>query len=268
MNAMNPAVAEPAAPATTATPREVARVRVWDLPVRVFHWALASAFAAAYVLSESERLRQVHVMFGYTVLGLVAFRLVWGFVGTHFARFSSFLFAPGATWRYLRSLAAGRPEHHLGHNPAGSWAIWAILGLATATGVTGYLTFNEFGGDAVEELHEGLANAWLAVVFVHVAGVIASSVLHRENLASAMLTGYKRLAPGASASVADVPARVAVGLLGALVVGAFWITSLLAGGAPGAGPTGGDRETAAASSGEEGGSEVSAMASRPDDDDD
>ena len=227
-----------------------ARVRVWDLPVRVFHWALVASFGTAYVLSETERLRRVHVMLGYTVLGLIAFRLVWGFVGTYYARFSSFLFGPGAVLGYLGSVARGRPQHHLGHNPAGSWAIYAILALGAATGVTGYLTLNELGGEGVEDLHETLANAWLVVVFVHVAGVIVSSLAHRENLAASMVTGYKRAAAGASAT--SSPSRTAVGVLAALGVAAFWVGWLLTGGgasaAGAAGQAGGEaaRESAMA----------------------
>jgi cytochrome b len=235
-----------------------ARVRVWDLPVRVFHWALVASFGTAYVLSESERLRQVHVMFGYTVLGLIAFRLVWGFIGTHYARFASFLFGPGAVLGYLGSVARGRPQHHLGHNPAASWAIYSILALGAATGATGYLTLNEIGGDGVEELHEALANAWLVVVFLHVAGVILSSVQHRENLAASMVTGYKRAAAGESPR--SSPARTAVGVLAALAVAGFWAGWLLTGGGIGAGAGAGESG--------EGDSRETAMASDRDGDDD
>ena len=185
-----------AAGATTVTEASTAPVRVWDLPVRVFHWGLAISFAAAYTLSESERLRGVHVMLGYTVLGLIAFRLAWGFLGTRYARFASFLFPPAAVARYLRSVAQGRPDSHLGHNPAGSYVIYAMLALGALTGASGYCTLNGIGGDASEELHELLANGWLALVIVHVAGVIVSSVLHRENLVRAMLTGYKYATAG------------------------------------------------------------------------
>jgi len=235
-----------------------ARVRIWDLPVRVFHWALVASFGTAYVLSESERLRQVHVMFGYTVLGLIAFRLVWGFVGTRYARFASFLFGPGAVLGYLGSVARGRPQHHLGHNPAASWAIYSMLALGVATGLTGYLTLNEIGGGGVEELHEALANAWLVVVFVHVAGVILSSFQHRENLTASMVTGYKRAAAGESPR--SSPARTAVGLLAALAVAGFWVGWLLTGGGVGAGGGAGESGDSA--------SRESAMAIDRDGDDD
>ena len=121
--------------------------RVWDLPVRVFHWTLAGSFIGAYALSDSERWRNVHVLLGYTVLGLLAFRLLWGFVGTRHARFRSFAYSPLAAVRYLRDEVAGRAQRYLGHNPAGSWAVYGMLLLGVATGVTGYLTFAKIGGE-------------------------------------------------------------------------------------------------------------------------
>lgn len=206
------------------------RVRVWDLPVRVFHWALVGAFTGAYLLAESERQRQIHVMFGYTVLGLVAFRLVWGFVGTRYARFASFLYGPRRAFEYLRGLLHGDPPRYLGHNPAGSWAVYAILGIAAATGITGYMTLNEIGGEGIEELHDALANGWLLLVGAHVLGVIASSIAHRENLARAMVTGYK----DASGAETGMALRPLVGVLVAAGVLAFWSLSLLIGRVPGA----------------------------------
>lgn len=175
------------------------KILVWDLPVRAFHWLLAGSFSAAYLLSESERLRNVHVNLGYAVLGLVAFRLLWGVVGTRYARFRSFIFSPAAAWAYLRGLLRGGATRYIGHNPAGSFVIWAILGLATLTGLAGYATYEEIGGDAVAELHELLANAWLVLVGLHITGVVASSLLHRENLVLAMLTGYKAGVPAEAA---------------------------------------------------------------------
>jgi cytochrome b len=171
------------------------RIMVWDLPTRAFHWLLALSFAGAFLTAESERYRDIHVMLGYTMLGLIAFRLVWGFIGTHYARFSSFMFGPSQVIEYLRSLVRLRPQHYVGHNPAGSWAIWLILLLGVASGASGYAVYNDVGGEFFEELHEGLANTMLAVIFVHIAGVAVSSLLHRENLVKAMITGYKNGEP-------------------------------------------------------------------------
>jgi cytochrome b len=205
------------------------RLRVWDLPVRVFHWALAISFAGAYVIAESDGLRQVHVMFGYTVLGLITFRLIWGFIGTRYARFSSFLFGPRVAWNYVWDLARGKAKDHIGHNPVGSYAIYAILILAVLTGISGYCNLNHIGGDAMEGIHETAANLWLAVVFVHVAGVIVSSFVHRQNLIGAMITGYKRGTDRTEPAAPGSPARIGLGVLTALAVLTFWLGSLLNG---------------------------------------
>jgi cytochrome b len=171
------------------SPRE--SVLVWDAPVRVFHWLLVLSFAGAWLTAESERWRLVHVTLGYTMAGLVAFRIVWGLVGTRHARFATFVRGPRAAWNYLRALLDGRPEHHAGHNPAGALAIVALLLLIVATAASGWANYNEIGGDWLEELHEGAANTLLAVVMVHLAGVVVGSIAHRENLVRAMLTGRK-----------------------------------------------------------------------------
>ncbi|KVE77752.1 cytochrome b/b6 domain-containing protein [Burkholderia vietnamiensis] len=201
-------------PAEPATPR-AARVLVWDAPVRAFHWLMVIAFAGAWLSAESERWRLMHVAFGYTMLALVAFRVVWSVAGTRHARFSSFVRSPAAVGRYLLSLAKGRPEHHVGHNPAGAVAIVAMLAMTAALGASGWAAYNG-NGEAFGELHEGVANAMLVLVAVHVGAVFVSSIVHRENLARAMVTGYKRGAPSdgirrAWWSVAAIMTAAAIG---------------------------------------------------------
>ena len=132
------------------------------------------------------------LLLGYTMLGLIGFRLVWGLIGTRYARFSSFLFGPSKVVAYLKSLLTGSPQHYVGHNPAGSWAIYGLLLLGLLSGATGYAVYNQTGGEWLEELHEAAANTMLALVVVHVAGVLVSSLLHRENLVRAMIYGYKK----------------------------------------------------------------------------
>lgn len=167
------------------------RILVWDLPTRAFHWLLAASFLGASVTAESERYRDVHVVLGYTVLGLVAFRFLWGVIGTRYARFSSFPIAPRRVFEYLKSLFTHSPQRHLGHNPAGSLAIYAILALAVIAGITGYAAYDEIGGKWLAELHEGAANAMLGLVLIHIGAVIVSSLIHRENLVASMLNGCK-----------------------------------------------------------------------------
>jgi cytochrome b len=171
------------------------KIRIWDAPVRVFHWLLALCFAGAYITSEGERWRLVHVTLGYTLGGLLLFRLVWGGVGTRYARFGSFVRGPAAVLRYLRSITVGQPEHHLGHNPAGAIAIVLLMLIGLALAATGYATYNDIGPGWLSELHDLLGNGMLLVVMVHLLGVVTASWQHRENLVRAMITGYKNGRP-------------------------------------------------------------------------
>ena len=168
------------------------RILVWDLPTRLFHWLLAGTFAGAWLSADSERWIDLHVTLGYTFAGLIAFRLLWGFIGTRYARFSSFVTGPRPVLAYLASILKMKPQHHVGHNPAGGWAVIALLGLGMVTALAGLLTYNDYGGHWLEELHEGAASAMLGLVFVHIGAVLFSSLLHRENLVRAMLTGRKK----------------------------------------------------------------------------
>jgi cytochrome b len=194
------------------------KILVWDLPVRVVHWLLVASFAGAFLTADSERHRDLHVLFGATLVGLIVFRIVWGIVGTRYARFGSFAFGPQAILRYLWSIITLSPRRYLGHTPAGSWAIWLMLGLGIAAGVTGYGAYNG-GPEWLEDTHEAFAWTLLGVVGVHVAGVLLSSVLHRENLVAAMITGRKR----GEASHAIPGSRWTVAVVVAAVVLAFWL---------------------------------------------
>jgi cytochrome b len=190
MNTPSASRVDTTVPETGSTP-PTRKVLIWDAPVRVFHWLMVLSFAGAYLTAESERWRLVHVTLGYTMAGLVAFRVLWGVVGTRHARFSSFVRGPAAIARYLRSLVDGRPEHHAGHNPAGALAIIALLGMTMVVTAAGWATYNEVGGGWLEELHEGAANVMLSIVAVHVAAVLLASWLHRSNLIGAMVTGRR-----------------------------------------------------------------------------
>jgi len=170
---------------------ELKTINVWDFPVRVFHWLVVICFAGAYFTAEEDGYRLVHVTFGYTLAALTLFRIFWGLYGTTYARFTSFIKPPVAVYIYLKSLFSKHPEHHVGHNPAGAIAILLLLLFGIMTPITGWFCLREIGGEWVSELHELLANAMLALVLVHVLGVIVSSLIHRESLVKAMVTGRK-----------------------------------------------------------------------------
>jgi cytochrome b len=213
---MKPLLSDPSHADSPAICRDP--VLVWDLPTRLGHWLLAASFIGAYLTGESESLRALHALLGYTAAGLIAFRLAWGVAGTRYARFTGFAWSPGAALSYLRGLFVGRPERHVGHNPLGSWAVVLLLAAVAATAGSGWAALTGAGPGRMDDLHETVAGVAAVLVVVHVAAVIISSVLHGENLVRAMVTGTKRVAAAAGAAG---PRRLVAALLAAVVV-AFW----------------------------------------------
>lgn len=169
-----------------------AGVRVWDLPVRIFHWSLAASIAGAVLLAEWAR--EIHEWLGYFIAALLAARLIWGFIGSRHARFSDFVPTPQGLKDYARALLAGRERRYLGHNPAGGAMALLLMGLAAAAVLSGwYLTTDSgFGSELGEEVHEAIVDLLLLAIPLHIAGVIFTSLRHRENLVAAMWHGYKR----------------------------------------------------------------------------
>ncbi len=179
-------------------------IKVWDPFVRIFHWSLALFFTVAYLTEDD--FETVHFYMGYAISALIGFRLLWGIVGPKYARFSNFITGRDKAVSYLKSLLTGKAEHYVGHNPAGGMMVVALLLLLAMTCFFGMTLLAMDGGgplagtfvtvlneDLVEEVHELCANATLLLVFVHIAGVIVSSFLHRENLIRAMVTGVKKV---------------------------------------------------------------------------
>lgn len=199
---------------TTASPL-LQRILVWDLPTRIFHWSLAGCFVIAWLTAESDSYAEVHLIAGYLFAALIAFRIIWGMAGTRYARFTEFLRSPGEIARYLSSYVRRAPVHYVGHNPLGALAIVLMIALGAGIAVSGWLTVTN--GEGFEEVHEAFATGMLVVVCLHVAGVIASSLMHRENLAEAMVTGYKR--GPASAGIRRSHGIIAVMMIAAM--GAF-----------------------------------------------
>ena len=116
-------------------------IRVWDPLVRIFHWGLVLAFTVAYL--SADEASSLHVYSGYTVLGLISFRVLWGLIGTRYARFSNFVHSPGTVIQYLRSLITGKPKHYVGHNPAAGWMVIAMLLTLFVVTVSGLKVYPE-----------------------------------------------------------------------------------------------------------------------------
>lgn len=184
-------------------------IKVWDILVRFFHWALVLAFAIAY-LSEDDYMT-LHEWAGYTILALLGIRLVWGVVGTRYARFSNFIYRPKEITGFVKDTLALKAKRYIGHNPAGGAMVILLILSLLITGLTGMSVLaieeqqgpfvslmsgmGEFWEDVFEEVHEFFANFTLFLVVVHIAGVLVESLIHGENLIRSMINGRKRANP-------------------------------------------------------------------------
>lgn len=168
--------------------------RVWDPLVRLFHWSLVLSFALAWFSSRPAE--TLHHWAGYAAAGLILIRLLWGLLGSYYARFSQFVRSPATVAHYLSAIIGGREARHLGHNPAGGAMVLALMAAMALTALTGWTMTTDayFGVEWVEHAHDLVAHGLLVMVLVHVGGVILASVRHRENLIGAMVTGRKRAA--------------------------------------------------------------------------
>ena len=199
-------------------------VKVWDLFVRISHWSLVILVAIAFLSGDEKSL--IHMYSGYVILGIVALRFVWGFIGGRYARFANFIYPPNRAIQYIRELIQGTPKYYIGHNPAAGWMVLFLLIMLASVCATGHMVykFNKQGTTAHniaitgyaradsddhryeesehygreseedefwEEVHEGTSSVLFILILLHISGALASSRLHHENLVKAMITGFK-----------------------------------------------------------------------------
>lgn len=183
-----------------------ALIKVWDPLVRIFHWTLVLSFFIAYITEED--FLSLHTYAGYTVLVLISLRIVWGVIGTKHARFRDFIYSPKNIKIFLKETLLLRAKRYLGHNPAGGAMIILLLISLLITTVSGIIVLgaeeqagplaswftqsHSVWGDIFEEIHEFFANFTLFLIFIHIAGVIIESLIHKENLVKSMIDGMKR----------------------------------------------------------------------------
>jgi cytochrome b len=167
-------------------------VKVWDLFVRAFHWSLVVAFATAWYTGGIWD--GPHLASGYFVLALILARVIWGFIGSRYALFSDFVRPPHVVVRYMADMAHLRSQRYLGHNPAGGVMVLALLVTLLVLCVTGIMMTTDtfWGVQWVDDLHAATSNIALALVALHIGGVVFASIEHGENLVRAMFTGFKR----------------------------------------------------------------------------
>ena len=182
---------------------------IWDLPTRVMHWMLAIGFCGAFLLAilgeDNHRVFPYHMLFGLAVLPVVLFRIVWGIVGTKYARFTSFFHSPNIIVQYVTSTIRKQAKRYPGHNPAASYVMLAIILLIGLNATTGILLVNGYWG--LEDIHPVIAYILLGLIGLHIVGLITHTIQHREAIALSMITGKKQ-----TEETIVIPSRQRIGL--------------------------------------------------------
>jgi cytochrome b len=172
------------------------RVLVYDLPTRLFHWLFAglfiTAFTIANVVDDDSARFSLHMLAGLGMMFVIALRIIWSLAGTRHARLGDLVLNPAHLVAYFTGMFSPGSKRWIGHNPASSWAAVTMVSLGVGLGVTGYLMATGAESDWLEETHEFMANAFLVVVLLHIAGVMAHVLRHRDRLESSMITGKKQ----------------------------------------------------------------------------
>jgi cytochrome b len=215
------------------------KVVIWDSATRIFHWALV-AFVCInlfFIDPEGGVTTVIHFVSGFAIIGLLIFRILWGFVGSHYARFTDFIYSPSKTIEYGRQLLKRRPQRFLGHNPLGGWMVVVLLAVLTAMAGTGLFASSRRAAGPLAHLatasqsatasfiHSVLSNVLIILIVGHLAGLVFDWIITRENLVGAMFTGRK-LVLESDLNPALVPAwRAAIVALAAIAVSVVLIAT-------------------------------------------
>lgn len=203
--------------------------RVYDLPTRVFHWVFAgcflTAFAIANTVDDDGPGFSYHMIAGMVMVFALIWRIGWGVIGSPHARFTDFSLRPAELANYLKNSLVGKTRLWSGHNPASSWAAIVMMLLALGLGITGYLMIASPVGESLEDVHEVLANTFIVVVLLHIAGIIMHTVKHKDPIGKSMIDGHKRHVPGTELPVASHTASGLVVLALSLGVGIYLLGS-------------------------------------------
>lgn len=176
------------------------KTSVYDLPTRLFHWMFAGLFLAAFIIAntvdDESALFSYHMMAGLSMAFLLVLRIIWGFIGSTYARFSSFEWNPAELVRYFRDLVVAKTKRYLSHNPASSYLVLFMFLLTIGLAVTGITMAGGGGSDFNEDAHELMADLFLVSVVVHIAGMVIHHIRHKDYVWMSMFDGKKETVPG------------------------------------------------------------------------
>jgi cytochrome b len=211
---------------------------VWDLPVRLFHWLLVLSMIASYVTAKiGFETMQVHIWLGYWTIGLLVFRILWGFVGPKHARFASFLKGPAGVWKYARALGAGTMIESAGHNPLGGLSVILLLALVAFQTFTGLFSTDDIAfygpynpavsGDWAQRLtkwHHMNFNFILAAVVLHLLAIVFYFLVKKQNLVGPMFHGKKLVPANDAISRSEIVRAIIVIVIAAALV--YWLLAV------------------------------------------
>ena len=220
----------------------MAKIKVWDLPTRLFHWILVACFAFLFLSGDTGFLFEWHSVIGIAVLALLLFRIIWGFVGSTTARFSSFIFSPASVIAYAKTLLSRTADPHAGHNPLGGLMVFAMLAGLLFQGFTGLFTTDDIlvegplygyvDEDTAEwfgSLHHQSFEILMPLVVLHIAAIIFYRVYKKTNLVKPMIDGYRELPEAEAGTLKMASAWVGIVLMAAsyalLYFGFKWLAS-------------------------------------------
>ena len=208
---------------TPGTAAALGPVRIWDLPTRTFHWLLATLVVTSVVTAHlGGNAMAWHFRSGFAIVTLLAFRIVWGFVGGRWSRFGAFLYSPMTSLRYLNGGSLPHENHHVGHSPLGAWSVFALLAVLVAQVSTGLIADDDIASSGplvrfVSNATSALATGWhknwgqwilIGLVALHVAAIVYYALRRRQDLLTPMWHGDKRLDAGVPASKDSAGSRV------------------------------------------------------------
>lgn len=207
----------------------MSRKRVYDLPTRVFHWIFAGCFLTAFTIAntvdDGGAGFSYHMIAGMVMVFTVMWRIVWGVIGSSHARFTDFSLRPAELASYLKNALSGTTRFWSGHNPASSWAAMIMMLLALGLGITGYLMISSPMGESLEDVHEVLANGFIVMVLLHIAGIIMHTVKHKDPIGKSMIGGHKQHVPDNELSVSAHTATGVMVLVLSIGVGVYLLAN-------------------------------------------
>lgn len=169
---------------------------VYDIPTRLFHWLFAFLFLISFIIAklvdDGSMVFICHMFSGFLLMGLALWRIIWSIIGSQYSKFSSLELAPKELKNYFLGTLKGSDKRWIGHNPASSWILVITIILALALGLTGYGMVSGYKHE-LEDFHELLANIFIIVVILHIAGIVVHSIRFRDRIALSMISGYKNI---------------------------------------------------------------------------